>query len=202
MKVFAWHRLPTESSKAYEAAKTYFEMGVERSLEGVGKKLGKTRQALDGWSTKFNWVERAQAYDDHQDAIRRNALEKAEQKEAEKWAERRLALREQEWELAEKLTDRLQQMLAFPVYQRITSEDGKTIFEPAKWTFRDASRLAEVTAKLFRNAAGLPVETSRQELTGADGNAIEITDARERLLSKLDSLSARREGEVLGESDE
>jgi hypothetical protein len=57
--------LPGESAKAFQAFATYRDLGAERSLERVGKELGKTRQALDGWSTRFDWQARVRAFDEY-----------------------------------------------------------------------------------------------------------------------------------------
>lgn len=54
-----WNMRPDETAKAYQAFEVYRDMGPERSLERVGKALAKTRQALDGWSQRFEWTARA-----------------------------------------------------------------------------------------------------------------------------------------------
>ena len=61
-KIKAWYRLPGESSAAYEAFKMYLET-PERSLTKVEQKLNKKRGQLGNWSSKYNWVDRAAAYD-------------------------------------------------------------------------------------------------------------------------------------------
>jgi len=60
-----WERQNNESSKAYAAFCVYRDLGPERSLEKVRQNLDKprTRKWLGEWSVKYNWVERAQAYD-------------------------------------------------------------------------------------------------------------------------------------------
>ena len=58
-----WDRLAGESDKAYSAFRAYLEM-PERSLTKLARKLNRNgRGQLGNWSAKFNWVERAAAYD-------------------------------------------------------------------------------------------------------------------------------------------
>lgn len=52
-----------ESWPAYEAFRTYLEMGGGRNLRGVGRKLGKSRQQIEKWSSLNDWVARVDAWD-------------------------------------------------------------------------------------------------------------------------------------------
>jgi len=64
----SWQRLPDESDLAYSYFTSYMKMGPERSLAKVGQKHGKKehyRKQLAKWSSKFNWVERAAAFDEN-----------------------------------------------------------------------------------------------------------------------------------------
>ncbi|MFA5312949.1 MAG: hypothetical protein WC375_06515 [Methanomassiliicoccales archaeon] len=80
-----WERQPDESPEAYRAFCVYRSLGTEkRSHEAVAltvckrrKEGGGTPGYIPAWSVKYHWVERATAYDDHLDEIRRNADEKA-----------------------------------------------------------------------------------------------------------------------------
>lgn len=66
-----WERQPEETTKAFEAFRVYRDLGAERSIAKAGKQLGKNRVTLEGWSSKFNWVERVAAWDAEQDRIAR-----------------------------------------------------------------------------------------------------------------------------------
>lgn len=66
----AWDKLPTETPKAYNAFMVYLSLPLagavseRRNLPNVAKKLGhESTTTVDGWSSKYNWVERASAYD-------------------------------------------------------------------------------------------------------------------------------------------
>jgi hypothetical protein len=60
-----WERQAGESTKAFEAAHTYFEIGPRRSIDQLldGNRY-KTRSTLGAWSAKYGWVERSEAFDD------------------------------------------------------------------------------------------------------------------------------------------
>lgn len=58
-----WLRQPGESEKAYAAFKVYLELGEARTITAVGQKLGKSRSFVDGLRAKFDWKNRALAYD-------------------------------------------------------------------------------------------------------------------------------------------
>lgn len=74
-----WERLPEESSKAYEAFCIYRDLGVDRSIEKTAKSRLKpgSYSWLRNWSSKYNWVERARAYDDYLEREKRKEREKA-----------------------------------------------------------------------------------------------------------------------------
>lgn len=69
-----WERQKDESSKAFEGFTVYRDMGAERSLAKAGRSLGKSKTLLEKWSSQWNWVERARAYDNE---IERQAKAKA-----------------------------------------------------------------------------------------------------------------------------
>lgn len=58
-----WERQKGESEKAYEAFVIYRDMGAERTITAVGKRLAKSRNLIDRWSVRWNWQERVLAYD-------------------------------------------------------------------------------------------------------------------------------------------
>jgi hypothetical protein len=66
----AWDKLPAETSKSYNAFMVYLQLPIagaveeRRSLVNTAKAIGHASTTMvDLWSAKFNWVERAQAYD-------------------------------------------------------------------------------------------------------------------------------------------
>ena len=77
-----WLMRADESAKAFAAFELYCELGPHRSHERVrgeiGKRSGKKAPDLrwiETWSSRFGWVERARAWDEHQAALRAKARE-------------------------------------------------------------------------------------------------------------------------------
>jgi len=58
-----YHKLTTETAKAYQAFSIYRDMGVGRSLEKVAKSLSKSGSIIRGWSAKHDWVNRVLEFD-------------------------------------------------------------------------------------------------------------------------------------------
>ena len=58
-----WEKQPGESAKAFEAFAIYRDMGVERSVRKVTQRLNKSLTLIGKWSSRYNWPERARAYD-------------------------------------------------------------------------------------------------------------------------------------------
>lgn len=64
VEALPWERQPEETPKAYEAFAIYRDMNSDRSIAKVAEKLGKSEALLHRWSSKFEWVRRAAAWDD------------------------------------------------------------------------------------------------------------------------------------------
>jgi hypothetical protein len=98
-----WGRLDDESGKAYAAFMMYLSLKPrDRSVDNAYR--ASLRQPLEGtlkapahwakWRSKFDWVERAQAYEDEQS-----------ERVIDIWTERKIAKRERDWLQAEALRD-------------------------------------------------------------------------------------------------
>lgn len=90
---YEWDRLEEESIKAYEAFCAYRDMGSSRGvLKAYRLKTGKNEantisgQWL-GWYDKFDWKERARAYDVHLEKQARKVKEAEYQKKIQKFQE-------------------------------------------------------------------------------------------------------------------
>lgn len=68
-----WERQQDETSKAYEAFSVYRDLGTNRSITKTAQTLNKNRTTIAEWSTKYEWVKRAAAWDSEQDRIARQA---------------------------------------------------------------------------------------------------------------------------------
>jgi len=71
-------RLKGETLKSWESFKIYRNMGETRSLSKVAKRFpekpAKLRQ-LHRWSSKYNWVERCEDWDEQQDELLRKEMQ-------------------------------------------------------------------------------------------------------------------------------
>jgi hypothetical protein len=62
-----WERQPGESRQAFEAFTLYRDLEAGRSLAKVGRRAGKDVSLMERWSSKWEWVTRAEAYDRYLD---------------------------------------------------------------------------------------------------------------------------------------
>jgi hypothetical protein len=82
----AWERQPGESTKAFAAFCSYRDFGPARSHLRVADEVGRHRTQIGGWSTKFQWMIRVDAYDADQEQRARVATERARTRMVEKHA--------------------------------------------------------------------------------------------------------------------
>lgn len=61
--VKAWERQEDESQEAYEAFELYLELGAQRSLVKVAKRVGKSHALIERWSRRDQWQRRVLLYD-------------------------------------------------------------------------------------------------------------------------------------------
>src|SRR5262249_34978746 len=92
---------PKESAKAFEAFSLYLNLGAERSLAAVGKKLGKSEGLIERWSAKFDWPGRVKAHGEYVAAVEREAVGVVARGKAVEWGKRQQALLEEEWAVHE-----------------------------------------------------------------------------------------------------
>jgi len=149
-----WERLPGESAKAYEAFCVYRDLGPsERSLEKARKMLPKprSRKWIGEWSAKYNWVERAKAYDDYIEKRKREEKEKAILEMADRQA--RLAIAFQQ-----RVAQRLQEL------------------DPSELSPSDLAKWFDVAAKIERLNRGEPTEIGKQEVNLPPVIEVELND--------------------------
>ena len=67
-----WEPIDQETAKAYQAFAAYRDLPAdERSLSAASQQLGKTKSLCARGSAQFRWVDRAMAWDTHQDQLKR-----------------------------------------------------------------------------------------------------------------------------------
>ncbi len=152
-----WERQKDESNKAYHIFCIYRDMGPNRSLEKTRQKIGKPAgyiRWLHTWSSKYDWVTRAQAYDDYIERKKREEKEKAILEMAERHA--RLAMAFQQ-----RVAQRLQEI------------------DPAELSPADMARWLDIATKLERLSRGEPTEIEKQEHSGDVEVEIRLVDEDE-----------------------
>jgi hypothetical protein len=82
-----WCRQLKESPKAYLSFCLYRDAGLGRSLREVAQRLGRSLTAVAKLSSRHNWVQRAEAWDDHMEEIERRAWERECEKTAQRHAQ-------------------------------------------------------------------------------------------------------------------
>lgn len=75
-----WQRIEGETDKAFDAFCKYRNLGADRSIEKAFQQYQNSTKTVPGywkeWSAKFDWVERAAAYDEYLLDEHRRELEK------------------------------------------------------------------------------------------------------------------------------
>lgn len=145
---------PKESLKAFTAFKTYLDMGPERSLVSVAGKLGKSRQMIERWSSKFDWPARVQAQAAHLAMLERQAIEGLVLEKAIDWTKVHEAVKIAEWQRHKKLIALADEML-----ERWEKNKNKC------GTLEGIARVLELATKLARLAAGMPTEVKEVNTT-------------------------------------
>jgi hypothetical protein len=62
-----WDKRAGEPGAAYAVFRRYLELGPERSLKEAARLADVNHSQVSKWSTRFNWVARARAFDGAQD---------------------------------------------------------------------------------------------------------------------------------------
>ena len=145
-------RQEKETQKAWEAFKVYRDLGHERTHLKVAELVGKTPgycRTLERWSSKNDWVARAQAYDDYMEMLKQGAIEEHEKKRATETAERKAKLEDKYLEFQELMMEQSLIMARWPLKHEQVLErypDGriKTVkIKPARWSQSTAGQRLE-----------------------------------------------------------
>lgn len=133
-QVDPWERRDGESAPAFQAFKTYRDMGITRSNAKVSQELGKAKTLMDRWSSRHQWVIRAAAWDREDD---RKFL--AEQRNARKTIARR--------------HQRIASSVQSKVIQRLNQLD------PSELTPAELIRWLEISSKMEATSAEVDLDT-------------------------------------------
>jgi hypothetical protein len=167
-----WDKREDESSKAYEWFCRYRDMGPGRSHEKLNQKYAGSRSNKSltlRWSSKYAWVERAEAYDVYLEGKKRESNE-----------ERTIKAAEEQIDLSDRVMEILLRKLPQMEYGEIKPTEWKNLAEFAVKTKRDALGIADkhevsgeihVDHEIGRKLSEEMMERTRRLLGGLDGDA-------------------------------
>jgi hypothetical protein len=168
-----WHRRETESAKAFHAFMLYRDMlprerSIQKVLDNADRKPSYYRH-LARWSSRYDWVNRANLHDDHMAEARAEAQEKAIVDMVERQTKQAMAL----------------QTLGLRKYLNADGSLKETVV--LQMADRDAIRAIVEGAKLERISRGQPGDITKHEIEPASHKPLEeMTDA------ELDEIIERR----------
>jgi hypothetical protein len=152
---------PKESAKAFAAFSLYLNMGPERSLGKVARRLDKSVTMLGRWSVKFDWPGRVQAQAAYLATVEREAVDAGVRSKAAGWLKRQADHRDEEWRTRDEALE-----LARAAIGRWKANEKRC------GSLEGIGRLLELASKLGRLASGMA--TDKTEITGEDGGAIRV----------------------------
>lgn len=96
-------RCPGETPRAFNAFSTFFQLGRDRSLQGVADRLGEKIDTVKDWSSKYGWRDRIQSF--HSGLLEQQAQAEADacKEQAAAWGRRAAECRELQFVAAQRL---------------------------------------------------------------------------------------------------
>lgn len=154
---------PKESAKAFAAFQEYLNLGPQRSLAAVRQKLGKSKALIERWCSKFDWVERVNAYNGQMLALKQTLKEEFLREIALAEAERDKAQEEAEWK------SRCRALrLANEAMDRWEANEHKY------GSLEGIARLLELASVLGRRSRGMPLQVKDEPPPPQSAPAISI----------------------------
>lgn len=162
-----WERREGESEKAFEAFVIYRDLGQDRTISAVVKRLEKSRSLIDRWKDRYNWSERALLYDNE---IEKRALAKAV-RERKSMSERHIKIAMQ------------MQKKALEALQLLPVENMSS---------KDITNMMDIAAKLERLSRGEATEKTESvtEIAGElKVNRVDLSMLSDKELELLNELT-------------
>ena len=135
----SWERRAEEGQKPYAAFRVFLELGDERSLTKVARRLNVSKTLVGRWSALHAWQERSREFDE---ATAKRTLETIQA--------RRVQLGLQQVEIAEKMFNLVKKSL--PRQRKLNAQDTARLFVAAvralEQLFGDEQPLGKVTPKV------------------------------------------------------
>lgn len=161
---------PDETAKAFEAFTTYLNLGADRSLAEVARKLRKSEGLIQRWSRRHHWGERVDEHGKHIAVLTRKAEVQVVNEFALEQAKRRAAQEESEWQTRCELL-----ALAREKIQEWRQKPHKL------GTLEGIARLLELASKLGRLSCGMATDKTETEVSETRTLSIEFKTAIEKI---------------------
>lgn len=177
-----WEQQPRETGVAYEAFVAYRDMGEQRSLAGAAKLLGKSSRILAGWSSRWVWRSRIEAWERELSSTQHEAYLAAAKQDAERKAKEKLMVADGMWQTAAK---------GLVLWNRFLTNytgDGPPPIAPV-----DVQRLAEAGLKLSLLLEGKPTEIEVHH------TEVSIEDRRKEMRKLVTNPQLRRKMKEVAE---
>ncbi len=163
VKRYEFDRLPRESVKAFTAFRAYLDMGPQRSLAALAKKLGKSKVLMERWSRRHDWTGRVAAHVGYVAQVEREAIEGLAPERAIEWEEVHEDQRISQWNARSRAVKLAEEMI-----------------ERWEGTPKRCGTL-EGIARLLELASGTEVPGEREGM-GAPAVRVEVSLALEKIL--------------------
>lgn len=155
-----WERQAKETDQAWRMFVAYRDLGdgrsVDKAVVSIGKKPNYRKTAIH-WSTGWGWRMRAAAWDNHVDAVKRQAV----LKDAEKKARSKLRVADGMWQTAAK------GLVMWSNYlDKVMEAQAKkpNMIQPPPITPTEVQRLAEAGVKLSQLLEDKPTDIQEKRL--------------------------------------
>lgn len=146
-----WDRQPHETWKAYEAFLCYRDLGELRSIHKAAIKLGKSGRLLAKWSSRWQWVNRINAWNEHQAHVKH-----VEHKELVEAAHEKQRI--------------IGQIAIEKIHERLEILDASEI------TPQYIAPIAKMAQELQAAGLGTIANTNRLEITGKGGSPLRTSE--------------------------
>lgn len=182
-----WERQPWDTPKEWAAFTVYRDLGQERSLVRTAEALGRTRQLIADWSSRYNWVQRAGAWDAEQDRLRLVAQQREVVAMAQRHARSAMAAQNAAMVPVTALLERLRSSTPVEMFEGTDEEGNPLVTNRALLNVAlEAIRTLPASQAAERLARGEPTEIVQQQ--GVTGLVVAGPVGVERLRAVLDAL--------------
>jgi hypothetical protein len=163
-----WSRRPNESEAAHSAFLAYRD-APKRSIELASRQCNKHASILGRWSTKYDWIARSRAWDNHLQAER----DRIRARDVAKWERRKNDALDATYQDAQLLREKARLILKHPTVAKTVEIGGQAVtIRPVRFTLATAGGLLKIAAEI-ESAVLSAVSRPMESYTDGELDAIE-----------------------------